>query len=100
MIVSFLCVKLLVWLAKQGVRFFDLSMHGCVRALNRSQRAWYLCQSVMCLKLGAAVLGKADVAQRLLGSLQVDIAKNHQLLGWTPPVSVDAALKQVAITLR
>lgn len=52
------------------------------------------------LKLGAAVLGKADVAQRLLGSLQVDIAKNQQLLGWTPPVSVDAALKQVAVTFK
>lgn len=52
------------------------------------------------LKLGAAVLGKADVAQRLLGSLQVDIAKNQQLLGWTPPVSVDDALKQVAVSFK
>lgn len=52
------------------------------------------------LKLGAAVVGKADVAQRLLGSLQVDISKNQQLLGWTPPVSVDAALKQVAAGFR
>lgn len=52
------------------------------------------------LKLGATVLGKADVAQRLLGSLQVDIAKNQQLLGWTPPVSVDDALKQVAVSFK
>lgn len=52
------------------------------------------------LKLGAAFLGKADVAQRLLGSLQVDIAKNQQLLDWTPPVSVDAALKQVAVAFK
>ena len=47
------------------------------------------------LKLGAAALGKADVAQRLLGSLQVDISKNRQLLGWQPPVSLDEGLKRV-----
>ena len=47
------------------------------------------------LKLGAAALRKADVAQRLLGSLQVDISKNRQLLGWQPPVSLDEGLKRV-----
>lgn len=47
------------------------------------------------LKLGAAALGKADMAQRLLGSLQVDISKNRQLLGWQPPVSLDEGLKRV-----
>ena len=48
------------------------------------------------LKSGAAVVGKGDVAQRLLGSLQVDIRKTREVLGWTPPVSVDEALKRIA----
>ncbi len=48
------------------------------------------------LKLGAALLGKPAVAQRLCGSLQVDISKTRQLLGWRPPVSVDAGLKKAA----
>lgn len=49
------------------------------------------------LKLGASVLGKSDVAQRLLGNLQVDISKNQRLLNWNPPLSVDAGLLKVAM---
>lgn len=48
------------------------------------------------LKLGAALVGKPAVAQRLCGSLQVDISKTRQLLGWTPPLSVDEGLKRAA----
>ena len=44
----------------------------------------------------ATLVGKRDMSQRLLGSLQVDISKTRELLGWKPPVSVDAALKKTA----
>lgn len=46
--------------------------------------------------LGAAarLLGKKALAQRLLGSLQVDISKTCELLGWTPPVSVKDGLRR------
>lgn len=48
------------------------------------------------LKIGAELIGKSDIAQRLLGSLQVDISKTRDVLDWTPPVSVDEALKKTA----
>ena len=48
------------------------------------------------LKLAAAIIGKADVAQRLCGSLQVDIEKTRRLLGWSPPVSLDEGLRRAA----
>jgi len=48
------------------------------------------------LKLGASVLNKPGIYQRLCGSLQLDIAKTRQLLGWTPPVSVDEGLRRAA----
>lgn len=48
------------------------------------------------IQAGAALLGKRDVAQRLCGLLQVDISKTRELLGWTPPVSVDEALRKTA----
>lgn len=48
------------------------------------------------LETAAKVLGKRSIAQRLCGSLQVDIAHTRERLGWTPPVSVDAALRKTA----
>ncbi len=48
------------------------------------------------LKLAAAMVGKPDVAQRLCGSLQVDIEKTRRLLGWAPPLSLDEGLKRAA----
>jgi len=47
---------------------------------------------VFLLRTAALLLGKTDFAQRLCGSLQIDISKAKQLLGWKPKVSVDEAL--------
>jgi len=48
------------------------------------------------LRGGALLLGKRDIARRLMGSLQVDISQTKSKLGWTPIVSVDDALKRTA----
>lgn len=48
------------------------------------------------LETAAKALGKQSIAQRLCGSLQVDIAHTRERLGWTPPISVDAALRKTA----
>ncbi|MHC8328112.1 UDP-glucose 4-epimerase family protein [Pseudomonas sp. LB1P83] len=44
----------------------------------------------------AGLLGRRATAQRLFGSLQVDIKKNQALLGWRPPASLDDGLKSTA----
>jgi len=49
------------------------------------------------LRTVAKLLGKYDVAQRLIGSLQVDITKTQKLLNWQPPVSVNEALQKTAL---
>lgn len=46
------------------------------------------------LTLGAATLGKKAMANRLLGSLQVDISKTRDVLGWKPAISVDEGLRR------
>lgn len=46
------------------------------------------------LQLGATLLGKKAMAQRLLGSLQVDISKTCDLLDWKPPYTVKEGLKR------
>jgi len=52
------------------------------------------------LKAGAVLVGKPELAQRLCGSLQVDISKTRELLGWSPPVSVDEGLRRAAEGFR
>jgi len=44
----------------------------------------------------AKVVARRDLARRLLGSLQVDITKTRELLGWHPPSSVDDGLQRTA----
>jgi len=46
------------------------------------------------LQLGATLLGKKAMAQRLLESLQVDISKTCELLDWKPPYTVDEGLRR------
>jgi nucleoside-diphosphate-sugar epimerase len=52
------------------------------------------------LKLAAGLMGRADMAQRLCGSLQVDISKTSQLLGWVPPLTLGEGLAQAAQCLK
>ena len=62
------------------------------RAMNRPARLLPVPKSM--LMAAATMLGKRDMAQRLCGSLQVDISKARALLGWNPPVSVDEGLRR------
>jgi len=80
----------------------DLSTADLLRrmgaAIGHPVRLFYMPPSV--LKLGALVVNKPGIHQRLCGSLQLDITKTRQLLGWTPPVSVDEGLRRVAEGFR
>lgn len=49
---------------------------------------------VSCLRLAATVFGKQHMFQSLCGSLQVDIDKTCNLLGWRPPITLDQGLKR------
>jgi nucleoside-diphosphate-sugar epimerase len=42
----------------------------------------------------AALVGKNTLAQRLCSSLQVDIEKTRDLLGWSPPLTLNQGLKR------
>lgn len=64
------------------------------RALGRPARLFPVPPAL--IRAAAHLAGKRDLAQRLLGSLQVDTSRTRALLEWTPPVTVDAALARVA----
>jgi len=51
---------------------------------------------VSVLRAAMRLFGKAEVAERLCASLQVDIERTRQLLGWAPPVSLDEGLRRTA----
>jgi len=82
-----------VFLAGDGQ---DLSstelLRGIAKAMEMPARLIPVPTSL--LMLGAKLLGKKAIAQRLLGSLQVDISKTREVLGWEPPVSVEEGLKR------
>jgi len=52
---------------------------------------------VYLLRLCFSILGKREVADRLLGSLQVDSTKARELLGWEPVITMDEQLNQMAV---
>lgn len=74
----------------------DLSTTDLLRrlgqAMNKPARLIPVPPSL--LQFGANLLGKGDMAQRLLGNLQVDISHTRQTLNWTPPISVDEGLRR------
>lgn len=76
----------------------DLSTTDLLRRLGRAlgKPARLLPVPAGWLEASAALVGRPELARRLCGSLQVDIGKTRALLGWVPPVTVDAALELTA----
>lgn len=76
----------------------DLSTTGLLRRMGQAlgRPARLLPVPAGLLSAGAKALGKGSLSQRLCGSLQVDISKTRDLLGWRPPIDVDTALRAAA----
>lgn len=62
------------------------------RAMRRPARLFPVPASV--LWAAASVTGKRALAQRLLGSLQLDITRARTVLEWSPPLTVDESLRR------
>lgn len=76
----------------------DLSTADLLRRIGKSlnRPARLIPVPVSILIIASRLLGKSSIAQRILGSLQVDISKTCTLLNWNPPVSVDEGLRRAA----
>lgn len=72
-------------------------IHRLARAMQRPARLIPVPPWV--LNAGATLLRRRDTARRLLESLQVDISKARQRLGWTPPITVDEGLRRTVAAL-
>lgn len=69
-------------------------LHRMAKAFGVSPRL--LPVSVPLLKAMARAAGKSGMVERLCSSLQVDITKAREVLGWKPPLTVDEGLARVA----
>lgn len=67
-------------------------LRGVACAMGRPSRL--IAFPARLLKGGATLLGKRTLAQRLLGSLQVDISHTCELLDWKPPFTVEEGLRR------
>ncbi|WP_037005010.1 UDP-glucose 4-epimerase family protein [Stutzerimonas stutzeri] len=67
-------------------------LRGVGEAMGKSARLIPVPAGI--LQFGATLLGKKAMAQRLLGSLQVDISKTCELLDWKPPYTVQEGLRR------
>ncbi len=75
----------------------DLSTPDLIRhiaaAMGRSARLFPV--PVSLLRLAGSALGKRAEIDRLLGSLQIDSSHTRQVLGWTPPVSIEEGIRRM-----
>ena len=80
----------------------DLSTADLLRRLcaAMAKPARLLPVPVGLLALGTKLLDKSEMFKSLSGSLQVDISKTREVLGWRPPIGVDEGLKRAVGGLR
>lgn len=62
-------------------------------ALAMRKKPWLIGFPPSLLRLGAAFVGKSAIADRLCDSLQVEIGETREVLGWSPIVTMEDALK-------
>ena len=62
--------------------------------LAAGKKPWLIPVPMKLIQLTAAMLGKKAVADRLCGSLQVDILHTKEVLGWTPPITLEQGLER------
>jgi nucleoside-diphosphate-sugar epimerase len=67
-------------------------LRGVAEAMGKLSRLIPVPASL--LQFGATLIGKKAVAQRLLGSLQVDISHTQKCLNWVPPLTVKQGLQR------
>jgi len=76
----------------EGISTSEL-FHRLAKAYKKKNRIFPL--PVWLLRLGMKVLGKHTMADKLLGSLQIDCTKAKTLLEWKPIITMDEQLQEM-----
>lgn len=88
-----------VFLASDGI---DLSTAELVRMMGRAmnKRVLLVPVPVALMRLGAALLGKRGLVDRLAGSLQVDSSPARDLLAWTPVLTPQQGVDRTVAAVK
>jgi len=80
----------------------DLSTTELVRRMANAmgQPSRLLPVPAWLLQAGATWVGQGAAAQRLCGNLQVDIQHTRDVLGWTPPVTLNEGLRRAVAAMQ
>lgn len=84
-----------VWLVSDGHDFSTPALiESLGRAFGRRPRLWKL--PVPWLRLAGSIAGRRAEIDRLVDSLQVDIAETRMAMRWTPPLSAEEGIARTA----
>ncbi len=77
----------------------DLSMAELVNRIGRALgvKPMLLPVPIWFLRTIAFLFGKYSITKRLCDSLQVDVTKSYNLLGWSPPYSIEEELEKTVV---
>ena len=72
----------------------DVSTTELLKLMTRAagKAPWLMPVPISWLKLAGKLTGKQAVVDRLCGNLQVDISHTKQILGWTPPLTLEQGI--------
>lgn len=87
------------FLVSDGVPLSTPALLRCVGAAL-GQPVRLLPVPAVLIELGARALGRRELADRLCGSLEVDIAETRTLLEWSPPLTTAEAMGRTAHHFR
>lgn len=66
------------------------------RGLNK--HVWQLPIPVSFMKAGACLIGKSALASQLYGNLEVDSSNLNDVIGWTPPYTLEQSMRYLKAT--
>jgi len=74
----------------------DTSTPDLVRKIANpyGTKAWLIPIPTPLMRFVAKLLGKSDIANRLLDNLQIDSTSANDLLGWKPVITMDGQFKR------
>ena len=93
------CVRFFILFPSSDNRYLIASLFTFSSKAYTTASKAFLFNVPQCVFVNLCELfGKKDIAERLCGDLQVDIKHTKEALNWTPPYTVQQAIKKTVLS--